>query len=188
MIALKTGRLTGSRPVPFWHTIASLTKGSVDSTGPLESFVSPAAVLVPVPKSGLWQEDSLWVPDRLAKSMVQVGLGRRAARLLRRTEALPKAATSLASTRPSAYRHYETLTIQKDLEPVPEIVLVDDVVTRGDTMLGSANRLLESYPRTPIKGFAAIRTVSNPLEFTDVNQPVVGWITLRPDGHCLRRP
>ena len=155
---------------------------------PVTSFLRPNAVLVPVPKSALWKEGSLWVPDQLASSMVQVGLGRRATRLLVRTEAIPKAATSISSNRPTALKHYQTLAVQKDIMPIPEIVLVDDVVTSGAALLGSANRLLESYRTTPIRGFAAIRTISDSSLFEKITHPVVGSIALRPNGRCHRQP
>jgi predicted amidophosphoribosyltransferase len=188
MLALKDGRLMGSPPEPFSSTIASFIKTNAAALEPVTSFLHPNAVLVPVPKSALWKEDSLWVPDQLASSMVQVGLGARAARLLIRTEAIPKAATSISSERPRALRQYQTLRVQKDLEPAPEIVLVDDLLTTGAALLGSANRLRDSYPTTPIKGFAAIRTISDASQFEKITHPVSGSITLRPDGRCTRRP
>jgi len=188
MLALKDGRLSGSPPVPFSSTIASFIKNNAATLGSLTSLLSPTAVLVPVPKSSLWKEGSLWVPDQLASSMVQVGLGGRTAHLLVRTEAIPKAATSISSSRPNALKHYQTLAVQKDLLPTPGIVLVDDVVTSGAALLGCANRLFESHPTVPIKGFAAIRTVSDSAQFEKITHPVVGWITLRSSGLCVRRP
>ena len=63
MLALKNGRLIGSPPVPVWDAMASLIKQSVSRLGPLASFLSPTAILVPVPKSALLQKGSLWVPE-----------------------------------------------------------------------------------------------------------------------------
>ncbi len=188
MRALKDGRVTGTPPTPFTSMIASFIVNNAAALEPVNSFFSPNAVLVPVPKSALWKDGSLWVPDQLANSMVQVGVGERVSRLLVRTEAIPKAATSISSNRPNAVRHYQTLTVQMDLMPIPEIVLVDDVVTSGAALLGSANRLLESYPTTPIRGFAAIRTISDPSRFEKITHPVVGSITLRSSGRCRRQP
>jgi predicted amidophosphoribosyltransferase len=59
---------------------------------------------------------------------------------------------SPAAERPDAQRHFETIAVQKELVPAKEILLVDDVVTSGAALLGSANRLFETYPDVPIRG------------------------------------
>lgn len=177
-----------SPPVPISDVIAITVRNHIRTSGAFASFFSPTAVLVPVPKSTLWKEGSLWVPDQLARSLIQVGLGARVARLLERTEAIPKAATSISSERPTAHRHYQTLAVQEELASIPDIVLVDDVVTRGDTLLGSANRLRHSYPNVAIRGFAAIRTMSGSSGFKEILDPVTGWIRLLSNDHCQRRP
>lgn len=188
MRALKNGRVAGSPPTPLANIIAGFIVNNTATAEPVSSFLRPNAVLVPVPRSSLRKEGSLWVPDQLANSMVQAGLGGRAARLLVRTEAIPKAAISISSSRPTALNHFQTLAVQKDLLPTSEILLVDDVVTSGAALLGSANKILESFPNTPIRGFAAMRTVSNSSEFERITHPVVGSIALRPNGLCYRQP
>jgi len=153
-------------------------------------MLSPTAVLVPVPKSSLFKEGSLWVPEQIANSFVRSGLGGRSARLLARTRAIAKAATSLSSGRPrhTALEHLQTLAVQTELRSVEEIVLIDDVVTTGSTLLGCANKLLESYPSSLIRGFAVMRAVSNPVDFKQTLDPIVGAITLHSDGRCHRKP
>lgn len=188
MRTLKYGRMMGSPPKVVWDAIADFIADNAATLEPLTSFLRPNAVLVPVPRSVLWSEGSLWVPDQLASSMVHVGLGRRAARLLLRTVAIPKAATSISSMRPNAVKHFETLVVQTNLEPPSEILLIDDVVTTGSTLLGSANRLRDSYPTTPIRGFAAMRAVSDAFQFERITHPVVGEIRLLSNGRCKRRP
>lgn len=180
--------MIGSPSMPITDAIAITVRNHAIASGAFASFFSPTAVLVPVPKSALWKEGTLWVPDQLAKSMIQVGLGARVARLLERTEAIPKAATSISSERPTALRHYQTLAVQKGLASIPDIVLVDDVVTRGNTLLGSANRLRDAYPNVRIRGFAAIRTMSGSSGFAEIVDPVAGWIQLLSNDHCRRRP
>ncbi|MDA4132801.1 MAG: phosphoribosyltransferase, partial [Thaumarchaeota archaeon] len=70
-----------------------------------------------------------------------------------------------------------------------ELLLVDDIVTRGATLLGAANRLAEAFPDARIRGFAAMRTVSNPSDFVDAYQPCTGTIRYREmTGDSLRRP
>jgi orotate phosphoribosyltransferase len=85
---------------------------------------------------------TLWVPQRIANTMVQNGFGKAVVECLERIHRLPKSATSKASDRPKAIDHYNSFGIQKILSEEPkEILLVDDVITRGATMLGAANRL-----------------------------------------------
>lgn len=56
--------------------------------------------------------------------------------------------------------HFNSLEVQGVLEPPPEILLIDDVITYGSTVFGAANRLPEVFPGSRIRAFAAIRTVS----------------------------
>ena len=190
MRILKDGHLIGSPPVPLSDLMVSVIKSGVPEVAYIASMLSPAAVLVPVPKSSLFKEGSLWVPDQIAISFVRSDLGGRSAHLLARTRAIPKAATSVSSgrPRPTALDHLQTLSVQTELRFPLEIVLVDDVVTTGSTLLGCANKLLESYPSIPIRWFAAMRAVSNPLDFRHTLDPTVGTITLRSDGRCHRQP
>jgi hypothetical protein len=56
-------------------------------------------------------------------------------------------------------------------------------------MWGAANRLAEAYPEALIRGFAAVRTISNPYEFEELYRPVKGTIEFREDlQDTLRRP
>lgn len=57
--------------------------------------------------------------------------------------------------------------------------MIDDVVTRGATLLGVANKLADMFPNAHIRGFAAMRTITNSKEFVSINAPCVGTITLR---------
>jgi len=157
---------------------------------PYASFLTSQPILVPVPGSSLMKEDTLWVPDRIAKSLVANGIGREVAACLSRATAVPKSATSDAPDRPKPLRHFETLAIQESIsQPPDEILLVDDIVTRGATMWGAANRLAEAYPEALIRGFAAVRTSSNPYEFEELYRPVKGTIEFREDlQDTLRRP
>jgi predicted amidophosphoribosyltransferase len=136
----------------------------------------------------LLTKGGLWVPEILAKELVAAGFGRRVAPLLERTEPIPKAARSISKERPTALKNYLTLAVHQDLDRPSELTLVDDVVTAGATLLGSANRLREAFPEVVIHGFAAARTLTDPARFSKVIEPVVGTITLRPNGRTQRDP
>lgn len=153
---------------------------------PFNGFFSKDTALVPVPKSSLMQSNTLWVPDRLAKAMSDNGLGRYYPCLDRATP-LRKASSSQSSERPTAIEHFDSIGC-KMLFPKPkEILLIDDVITRGATMIGCASRLKSLFHDVPIKAFAIIRTISNPDEFKKIEYPCIGNISHSRNG-TFREP
>jgi orotate phosphoribosyltransferase len=62
-----------------------------------------------------------------------------------------------------------------------KFVLVDDVITRGSTLLGCANKILDVWNQADIYGFAVFRTISNHYEFNNFLDPITSIITFRPD-------
>ncbi len=188
VLTLKDGRAFGEPPRTVAAEIVAHLRTNPASAAVLSAFLRPAATLVPVPKSTLLAKGALWVPEQLSQELVRGGFGREVAVLLERTEPIPKAATSVSSERPTALRNYETLRVHRSLAAPTELLLVDDVVTAGATLLGSASRLLEGYPGVPIRGFAAARTIGAGSHFRRVVEPVVGTITLRENGRTHREP
>lgn len=144
---------------------------------PFSDYFNENTLLIPTPKSSLPQRDELWVPQRIALAMANNGLGR-IEECLYRSTALPRSSTSLASDRPKARQHYDSMKIKELLDNPTEIILVDDVITRGATTLGAVNKLVETFPNARIRVFVAMRTMSNPDEFSEIIQPCVGTITL----------
>ena len=188
VLRLKDGRAVGDPPLTVAARIVLHLKSTASSAKVLSEFLRPSSTLVPVPKSTLLTKGALWVPEQLSQELVKGGFGKTVAPLLERTEPIPKAATSLSTERPTALNNYETLRVQESLESPTELLLIDDVVTAGATLLGSASRLSEAYPDVPIKGFAAARTVSVAERFRRTVDPVVGTIVLRADGRTQRDP
>ena len=70
------------------------------------------------------------------------------------------ALAAAADERPTAGQHFDSMSIDGTVTDEP-VALVDDVVTRGATMLGAASRLQAGSPRLEIFGFSAARTVSH---------------------------
>lgn len=188
VLSLKDGRLVGQPPEPVSRRIALHLRASPSIATKFSAFLGPSAILVPVPRSSLLTKGGLWVPERLAEELVRCGLGNRVARLLERTEPIPKAATSISAERPTALRNYQTLRVRRELEPPTTLTLIDDVVTAGATLMGSANRLLDAYPTASVRGFAAARTITDATDFHATIEPVVGTISLRPNGRTHRDP
>lgn len=132
--------------------------------------------------------DTLWVPERIANALAKAGFGKQVASCLIRTKAVQKAALSSPSERLTAAQHYESMSVQGILSKPDEILLIDDIVTRGATLLGAANRLADAFPQSHIRAFAAMRTISNQHEFENVYAPCIGTIDLYETGDTFRRP
>lgn len=188
VLALKDGRLFGAPPESVVARVVRHLRSVPTSAQALSPVLTGSATLVPVPRSTLLTKGALWVPEQLAQEMARFGFGSSVATLLERTEPIPKAATSLSTERPTAQMNYDTIRASRSVEAHTEFLVVDDVVTAGATLLGSASRLAEAYPGVPIRGFAAARTVSVPQQFHRAVDPVVGTISLRLNGRTQRDP
>lgn len=188
MLELKSGRLHGNPP----ESIAALTVRYIDREPALSSrfmdFIGADSTLVPVPKSSLLTEGGLWVPQLFSAELVSAGFGGRSAPVLKRAQAIPKAAGSLNAERPTALLNFRTLVVQRDLETATRLVLVDDVVTAGATLLGCANKLNAAFPDTPIRAVTAARTISDGSRFRTTIDPTFGTIVLRENGKTRRDP
>jgi len=187
MIALKKDGFVGDPPILMSQWVAQKIEGGRTAL-PFASFFQANTTLVPTPKSSLMQPNTLWVPLRIATALVGMGLGKEVAPCLVRDKPVAKSASSLPSERPTVIEHYESMSVQGRLSKPDDILLVDDVMTRGATLLGAANRLADIFPQIRIRAFAAMRTISNPDEFDKVYVPCVGTIELRESGDTLRRP
>lgn len=149
---------------------------------PFVNYFNVNPILVPIPNSSFNRSGTLWVPQRLANALVRKGLGTKVVECLKRIKPLPRSATSLAVNRPKAAAHFDSLAVEKTLFEPPEILLIDDIVTRGATLLGAANKMSEAYPNSHIRAFAVVRTISSPEEFINIYDPRTGTIALRGEG------
>jgi hypothetical protein len=131
-------------------------------------------MLVPVPGSAPLQRAD-WVGERLAWCLKELGLGAGVWPLLRRRYAVKKSAFAAADKRPSVFEHYASFAVdlglggdglvaQRSAESATggrglRLILVDDVITRGRTLLAAASRLRDSFPCAQIRAFALLRTL-----------------------------
>jgi predicted amidophosphoribosyltransferase len=125
----------------------------------LADFFHAADLLVPIPGSTPKRSGSLWVAADLAAALVQEGLGCAAWPCLRRIHAVRKSATAAPGARPTVARHYESFSIERAELAPQSVVLVDDVVTKGRTLLAAAARVQEAFPDARIRAFALLRTM-----------------------------
>lgn len=188
MLALKNGRFVEKPPVEMSLWIARGIKQDI-TTLPFSSFFHDDTILVPLPKSAPMQKGTLWVPERIALSLLAQGLGREVVPMLERTVAVPKSAWSTPQARPLPQQHYDSMAVQKALANPRKILLIDDIVTRGSTLLGGASRIHDEYPNCEIVAFAAMRAINHESDFSKEYYPVKGEITLRQmTGDTIRSP
>jgi len=168
--------------------VAKTLKKIIKKDKDFKDFLGENPVLIPVPRHAPIKKDSLWPSFQIAKAMEREGIG--AVRpILERIEAVPRSSTSSPESRPSPTIHYKSMAIKKIPTISQDVILVDDLVTRGHTFIASAWHVCEAFPDVEVRAFAAMRTVSNRLEFKELFDPVIGRITYRPEyDDCLRRP
>ena len=174
MYYLKSERKIGDPSKPMSQYIAERINNSLCSL-PFNDFFGEDVSLVPVPKSSLTKADTLWVPLKITEAMSKVNMGS-CYPCLKRIAPVQKAAYASASQRPTAQTHFDSIDINSILPKPTKIVLIDDVITRGATMIGCASRLRSFFPEVPIKGFAVMRTMSGTSKFTKIEDPCVGTI------------
>ncbi len=128
-----------------------------------------------------------WPAEHLAAALVKEGLGAAAWLGLRRVCAVTKSATAAPGARPTVGRHYESFLIESTPTAPESIVIVDDVVTKGRTLLAAASRLHEAFPHARIRAFALLRTMGMGAGIQKLLDPCRGEIRWR-GGDAHRRP
>lgn len=158
------------------------------ANGRFAAFFAADVVLVPVPGSRP-RERTPWVGERLAWCLKDMGLADTVWPCLKRRHPVRKSAFAAAGERPSLLEHYASFVVERAeanagclgrwrrTSPpdgstrtraagrsvraglAPRLVLVDDVVTRGRTLLAAAARLSEAFPGCEIRAFALMRTL-----------------------------
>ncbi|MFZ1868780.1 MAG: phosphoribosyltransferase [Steroidobacteraceae bacterium] len=148
-------------------------------------------VLVPVPGSAPVQRAD-WVGERLAWCLKEVGLAAEVWPVLRRRHPVRKSAFAAAGERPTVLEHYASFALwgRASVDPCRlagkprgsglQLTLVDDVITRGRTMIAAASRLREAFPVAQIRAFALLRTLRPDEMLRQVFDPCEGevrWVS-----------
>ena len=106
---------------------------------------------------------------------------------LRRISAVRKSATAARGARPSVATHYASFAIERPTVVPASVVLIDDVITRGRTLLAAATRLREAFPCAQIRAFALLRTLGQIPDVKRLLDPCTGEIRWRA-GDARRFP
>ena len=145
----------------------------------LAGFFGATDVLVPVPGSAPHAAERLWAAEELTAALINEGLGGAAWSGLRRVHAVHKSATAPPGERPTVDLHYESFRVEQPDVPPGNIVLIDDVVTKGRTLLAAAWRVQEAFPCAQVRAFALLRTMGRVCGIRQLLDPCQGEIRWR---------
>jgi hypothetical protein len=159
-------------------------------------------VLVPVPGSSP-PGGRCWVGQRLAWCLRELGLAVEVWPVLHRRYAVRKSALAASGERPSVLEHYASLMVDRSPRGRAldgesgfvrgqsrtrlRLTLVDDVITRGRTLLAAAGRLQEDFPAAEIRAFALVRTLGRNEMLYRVLDPCEGEVRWT-SGDARRSP
>jgi hypothetical protein len=143
-------------------------------------FLAPqfarAAWLVPVPGSSASSRQD-WAAWQLAAALHALGLGCGLWPGLVRRSAVRKSATALPGARPTLAQHYDSFSVDPaPSAPVARLLLVDDVITRGRTLLAAAARLRSVYPHADVRALALVRTTGYLTRLERLRAPCAGVV------------
>jgi hypothetical protein len=150
----------------------------------LAGFFCTTDILVPVPGSAQSVAGRSWAAKHLAIALVNEGLGGAAWPGLRRIRAVRKSATAPPGERPTVNLHYESFFIERPSISPERIVLIDDVVTKGRTLLAAATRVHEAFPSAQIRAFALVRTMGLIAGVQQLLDPCKGEIRWKAGDAC----
>ena len=171
----------------FLAKYALRVRQQVSDNSPLSGFLLPGHVLVPIPGSAPPAAGATSVAGHLALALADAGLGRGIWTGLHRIRAVRKSATAAPGSRPTVGAHYDSFAINTATALPPQVVLVDDVVTKGRTLLAAAARLKDAFPHSEIRAFALLRTMGLIRDVHHLLDPCVGEIRWRA-GDAHRNP
>jgi hypothetical protein len=141
-------------------------------------YFGEQALFVPVPQCTSTAPMSLWVARRLAFTLQEAGLGEDVWTGLRRVTSVDRSSSAWMWHRPTVPQHYRSLTVIPSPRSPSNIVVVDDVITKGRTLVAAAMRLREAFPAATIRAFALLRTmglVSDVVRIFDPCEGTVHW-------------
>jgi hypothetical protein len=187
---IKTDGVLGQPPVRIIeYTVARLREAIANDE--VADLLAPDVMLVPCPRSAPFppgQRPALWIPLRICEALRAAGFGSQLLPCLERIEAVQKSAFAGPGERPSVSQHIATMRVTETLDRPARITLIDDVVTKGATLLAAASLVAQAFPGADLRGFALVRTMGLVADIERIVEPIIGRITALPTGGTDRRP
>ncbi|MFO1077095.1 MAG: hypothetical protein U1E73_05150 [Planctomycetota bacterium] len=150
--------------------------------GRFQGILGTDVLLVPAPRSSPAVRDMNWPALRICRELEGRQLCGGIACMLERHAAVPKSALVTKGTeRPTPEQHAASMRCTSAQATPPTVItIVDDVVTRGSTLLGCAWVLAGRFPEATIRALAVVRTMSGIETIESILDPVdQGRIHLR---------
>ena len=157
------------------------------AAGGFRNFLGPDVSLVPVPGRAPLAPGAVSLTQQICFALIDAGVASDMQPLLVRETPVPKSAFAAPGERPTAADHFASMIVGPVLAAPRRLLLVDDVVTRGTTLLAAASRLRERFADVEVRGFALVRTESF-TELKAIRDPVEGWICRESTGLTRRAP
>jgi len=139
-------------------------------------FFNEHTLLVPIPNNPSSMRISFWVARRLALALQETGLAEDVWTGLRRVSSVERSSSAWMWERPTVQQHYQSFAVIPSPRPPAQIVLIDDVITKGRTLIAAAMRLQEAFPKAAIRAFALVRTMGLVLDVERLFDPCEGVI------------
>jgi len=159
----------------------------VQDAGLLDLFGGDVA-LVPAPRSAPLRPGALWPARRICEELVQLDLGAEVVACVKRARAVQKSAFAQSGERPTPEVHLRSMELDAGLLTRRRLVVVDDVVTKGATLLAVASLLKSRHPDAEVAAFAMVRTMGLVPDVDSIPSPCVGAIRLTAGGEAWREP
>jgi hypothetical protein len=170
----------------FMNKYAVRVRQQTEAASALAGFFLSGDLLVPVPRSAP-KAGGTWAAAELACALVREGVGCATWPGLRRISAVRKSATAAKGWRPTVARHYDSFRLElPDLRP-GSVVLIDDVITKGRTLLAAAACVREALPDVQVRAFALLRTLGLIPDIRNLLEPCRGEILWK-GGDAQRNP
>jgi hypothetical protein len=126
---------------------------------------------------------------QLAIALHELGLGCGVWAGIARRSAVTRSATAPLGKRPTLLQHCESFAVAAAPRgaPLRRIVLVDDVITKGRTLLAAAARLRGEFPHADVRAVALVRTLGYSTRLDRLLAPCLG-VVYWAGGDARREP